>query len=149
MTAALQKPQRITLRQNLIAFVQRLQDQVRRTGGTKQCQCIAHSGFVLNGGIFAQMQVCAASDNGQRFMAGVAAHGRAQRNRMLTALRQKTQVSTVGIIHQKRNAKILAHSGQRCNILHAAQIIRTGDVDAKGPFALLCQTLQSTCQLCS
>ena len=28
---------------------------------------------------------------------------------MLTALRQKTQVSTVGIIHQKRNAKILAH----------------------------------------
>ena len=77
------------------------------------------------------MQVCAASDNGQRFMAGVAAHGRAQCNRMLTALRQKTQVSTVGIIHQKRNAKILAHFGQRCNILHTAQIIRTGDVDAK------------------
>ena len=81
-------------------------------------------------------------------MAGVAAHGRAQCNRMLTALRQKTQVSTVGIIHQKRNAKILAYFGQRCNILHAADN-PAGDVDAKGPFALLCQTLQSTCQLCS
>ena len=55
----------------------------------------------------------------------------------------------MGIIHQKRNAKILAHFGQRCNILHTAEIIRTGDVDAKGPFALLRQTLQSTCQLCS
>ena len=95
------------------------------------------------------MQVCAASDNGQRFMAGVAAHGRAQRNRMLTALRQKTQVSTVGIIHQKRNAKILAHFGQRSNILHTAQIIRAGDIDTKRLPALLCQTLQSTCQLCS
>ena len=68
---------------------------------------------------------------------------------MLTALRQKTQVSTVGIIHQKRNSKILAHFGQRCNILHAAQIIRAGDIDTKRLPALLCQTLQSTCQLCS
>ena len=95
------------------------------------------------------MQVCAPGDNRQRFVAGIAAHGCAQCNGMLTALRQKTQVSTVGIIHQKRNAKILAHFGQRCNILHTAEIIRTGDVDAKGPLALLHQTMQSICQLCS
>ena len=149
MTAALQKPQRITLRQDLVAFVQRLQDQIGRAGGAKQRQRIAHSSLILNRSVFAQMQVCAPGDNRQRFVAGIAAHGCAQCNGMLTALRQKTQVSTVGIIHQKRNAKILAHFGQRCNILHTAEIIRTGDVDAKGPFALLCQTPQSTCQLCS
>ncbi len=76
------KAVRITFRQDLVAFVQRLQDQIRRAGGAKQRQCIAHSSFVLNGGVFAQMQVCAPGDNRQRFVAGVAAHGRAQRNRM-------------------------------------------------------------------
>ena len=78
-------------------------------------------------------------------MAGVAAHGRAS-NRMLTALRQKTQVSTVGIIHQKRNA--VHTSAQRFNILHAAQCqSRAGDIDTKGFLPCCTQTLQSTCQL--
>ena len=95
------------------------------------------------------MQICASGDNRQCFVAGIAAHGCAQCNGMLTALRQKTQICAVGIIHQKRNAEILAHFGQRSNILHTAEIIRAGDVDAKGPLALLHQTMQSICQLCS
>ena len=87
MTAALQKPQRITLRQDLVAFVQRLQDQIGRAGGAKQRQRIAHSSLILNRSVFAQMQVCAPGDNRQRFVAGIAAHGCAQCNGMLTALR--------------------------------------------------------------
>ena len=66
---------------------------------SKQRQRIAHSSLILNRSVFAQMQVCAPGDNRQRFVAGIAAHSCAQCNGMLTALRQKTQVSTVGIIH--------------------------------------------------
>lgn len=131
----MQKPRWIALRQDLIALIQRLQDQVGRAGGTEQRQCIPHRFFVLNRRIPAQMQICSACDHRQSLVAGIAAHGRTQCNGVLTALRQKPQVSTVSIIHQKRNIKRFAGFCQRRHILHASQIIRAGDVDAERPAA--------------
>ena len=55
-------------------------------------------------------------------------------------------MTAVGVIHQQRHALRPADRRQRRNILHPAQIIRAGDVYAKGAYPLLCQRVQSPCQ---
>ena len=91
------------------------------------------------------MQIRAAGDHRQSLVGRVAAHGRALRDGV-AVLRQKAQVGPVGVIHQQRHVLRPADSGQRRDILHPAQIIRAGDVHAKGGVALLCHRVQSPCQ---
>ena len=69
-----------------------------------------------------------------------------QRNGVAAAAGQKVQVRPVGVIHQQGHAPRLADGCQPGDILHAAQIIRAGDVDAKGLFSLPCQRLQGPAQ---
>ena len=93
------------------------------------------------------MQVCSARDHRQRFVAGIAAHGSAQRDGMPRPLREKPQISTVGVVHQKRYPGHIADPGQRSDILHPAEVIRAGDIDAEGLFALLFHFLKCLLQL--
>ena len=53
----------------------------------------------------------------------------------------------MGVIHQKRHVLRPAYRCQRGNILHTAQIIRAGDINAKGLSILLCQCVQGVRQL--
>ena len=91
------------------------------------------------------MQIRTAGDHRQSLVGRVAAHGRALCDGV-AVLRQKAQVGPMGVIHQQRHALRPADSGQRREFLHPAQIIRAGDVHAKGGVALLCQRVQSPCQ---
>ena len=90
------------------------------------------------------MQIRTAGDHRQGLVGRVAAHGRTLRDGV-TVLRQKAQIGAVGVIHQQRHALRPADRRQRRNILHPAQIIRAGDVYAKGAYPLLCQRVQSPC----
>ena len=91
------------------------------------------------------MQIRTAGDHRQSLVGRVAAHGRALCDGV-AVLRQKAQVGPVGVIHQQRHVLRPADSGQRREFLHPAQIIRAGDVHAKGGVALLCHRVQSPCQ---
>ena len=87
------------------------------------------------------MQIRTAGNHRQGLVGRVAADGCALRDRV-AVLRQKTQVGPVGVIHQQRHALRPADSGQRREFLYSAQIIRAGDVYAKGGVPLLCQRVQ-------
>ena len=135
--AALHQPPGVVPCQHCVAGIQRLQNEVRGAGGAEQRQRPPHSRFVLHRGIVRQMQIRAAGDHRQSLMGRVATHGRALRDGV-AVLRQKAQVGPVGVIHQQRHALLPADRRQCRNILHPAQIIRAGDVHAKGGVALLC-----------
>ena len=132
--------------QHRVALVQRLQNEVRRAGGAKEVEGIADGCLVLHGGIRAQMQVGPSCQDRQSLVAGIAAHGRPQCNGVAAAAGQKVQVRPVGVIHQQGHTLRLADGCQPGDILHTAQIIRAGDVDAKGPCPLLCLRLQGPAQ---
>ena len=144
-TAPLQ-PGGIAFRQLPVAGIQRLQDQVGRAGGAEQCQCTAHCSFLLHRGVLPQMQICSAGDHRQGLVGRIAAHSRPQCNGVQRLSGQKAQVGPVGVVHQQRHPKGVAHSRQGPDVLHSAQIIRTGDVDPKGGTPLPGQLLQRCCQ---
>ena len=136
------EPKRIPLRKILIAPVERLQDQIGRAGRAKQSQRVADRRFFLHRRFRAKMQIGSAREDRQRFVSGIAAHRRAQRDGMPTSPDQKVQICSMGVVHQKRNAVSAADTGKCRDVLHPAEVIRAGDVDAKGSFPLLCQTVQ-------
>ena len=140
--AALRQPPGVVPCQHRVAGIQRLQNEVRGAGRAEQRQRTPHGGFVLHGGIVRQMQIRAAGDHRQGLVGRVAAHGRALRDGV-AVLRQKAQIGTVSVIHQQRHALRPADSGQRRDVLYPAQIIRAGDVHAKGLYPLLRQRVQS------
>ena len=144
-TAPLQ-PGGIAFRQLPVAGIQRLQDQVGRAGGAEQCQCTAHCSFLLYRGLAAQVQICAAGDHRQGLVGRIAAHGSPQCNGVQRLSGQKAQVGSMGVVHQQRHPKGVAHSRQGPDVLHSAQIIRAGDVDPKGGTPLPGQLLQRCCQ---
>ena len=88
------------------------------------------------------MQIRTAGDHRQGLVGRVAAHGRALRDGV-AVLRQKAQIGAVSVIYQQRHALRPADCRQRREFLHPAQIIRAGDVHAKGAYPLLCQRVQS------
>ena len=94
------------------------------------------------------MQVRATRDHRQSLVPGITAHRCTQRNGMPPALRQKAQIRTVGIIYQKRDAISPAYPSQRTNVLRPAQIIRAGDINAKGSAAMPLQCAKRICKPC-
>ena len=143
--AALHQPPGVVPCQHRIAGIQRLQNEVRGAGRAEQRQRPPHSRFVLHRGIVRQMQIRTAGDHRQGLVGRVAAHGRTLRDGV-AVLRQKAQIGAVGVIHQQRHALRPADRRQRRDILYSAQIIRAGDVYAKGGVALLRHRVQSPCQ---
>ena len=66
---------------------------------------------------------------------------------MLAAADQKVQVRAVGVVHQKRDTVGVADLGKGRNVLHPAEVVRAGDVDAKGGSPLPGKPLQRLFQL--
>ena len=93
------------------------------------------------------MQVGPAGEDGQGLVAGIAAHSGPQRHGVLAAADQKVQVRAVGVVHQKRNTVGVADLGKGRDVLHPTEIVRAGDVDAKGGSPLPGKPLQRLFQL--
>ena len=81
-------------------------------------------------------------------MTGVAAHSSPQCDRVPAAPRQKGQIGAVCVVHQQRHAQALADLCQPLYVLHIPQIVRAGQVDAKGAHPLTEQLLQTGAETC-
>ena len=144
---ALHQPDGIPFGQVPVASVERLQNQVGRAGGTKQCQRVPNGGLFFYRGTFAQMEVRAASQDGQGLVAGIAAHGRTQSDGVSAPGRQKAQVRAVGVVHQQRHALRLADGRQGRDVLHAAEVIWAGEIDAEGLLSFPAQRVEGGFQV--
>ena len=76
------------------------------------------------------MQVRAAGQHRQRLVRRIAAQSCTQIQRVAGWL-QKPQIGAVGVIHRQQCAVLPAHLRQSGNIRHAAQIVRTGEIDRR------------------
>ena len=127
--------------QNRVGGVQRLQNEIRGAGGAEESQRIAHRGLVgLHGR--PKVQIGTAREDGQGLVSRVTAKVRAQLDGVAATLLQKVEIGAVSVVHQKGQAVGVADRRQPRDILHEAQIIRAGEVDAEGRTALGGQLVQ-------
>jgi len=111
-----------------IAHVQRLQDQIGGAGGTEECQrllCYLREDCRCGGG---DVQVCSACENRQGFVRGIAADVRPEINGV-AGFRQESQISAVGVVHQKQTSMGMTDPGEGLNIRRIAEVIRAGNVN--------------------
>ena len=76
------------------------------------------------------MQVRAAGQHRQRLVCRIAAQVCAQIQRV-TGWFQKPQIGAVGVVHRQQRTMFPAHLCQSGNVRHAAQIVRTGEIDRR------------------
>ena len=88
------------------------------------------------------MQVGAAGEDRQGLVPGIAAHRRPQCNGVAAAAHQKIQVGTVGIVYQQRHTVRIADLCKGRDVLHPAEVVRAGEVDAEGGSPLPGQPVQ-------
>ncbi len=119
---------RIPLRRIAVETIQRLQNQIRRTGRAKKLHCFFCFAAHLFRPFRRKLQICPSCQHRQGFMRGIAGHCRAKVNGMFRR-GQKFQVCPMCVIHQKRHAGRPANLRQPADIRTIAQIIRRGDIN--------------------
>ena len=74
------------------------------------------------------MEVRAARQHAERLVRAVAAHVRAQRDRM-RALAEEGEVRPVRVVNEQRHAELVRGLGQRGDVLHSAEVVRRSYVN--------------------
>ena len=120
----------VPIRQVAVAQIQRRQSQIGRAGRAKHGHCRFCVLPQRRRRCTADMKVRAAGQHRQRLVRRIAAQSCTQIQRVAGWL-QKPQIGAVGVIHRQQCAVLPAHLRQSGNVRHAAQIVRTGEIDRR------------------